>query len=359
MADAVKLYAPLVEAVAKGGTPVIAITGLVFGGFIYNPDNAAAQGLVEVEDLFVDIVNAAEPNENATCASIPPGGYYFVPSGYSGNVSINAASDGHRFAAIFPKSVTQFPPNPITSQFPYAGPTGLLKTIKSYLYEEYNDDDDLQAFVDAYNAYTQEYLNTFNDIELPIYTNPQISGALLDWVAQGLYGMTRPYLTSGRNRNIGPFNTYVLNGNAFNTQKKVGNQTTVLVNDDIFKRCMTWNFYKGDGKQFNVLWLKRRIMRFLFGANGAPFNADNSYQISVTFGANQEVTITLLAFKRRITGGALFNSFVGNSKAFNSFTTISVKYIPLPNGEIFKEAVDTGVLQLPFQFSYVVVVQNS
>jgi len=38
--------------------------------------------------------------------------------------------------------------------------------------------------------------------------------------------------------------------------------------DDIFKRILTWNLYKGDGNRFSMRWLKRRIARFLFGVNG-------------------------------------------------------------------------------------------
>ncbi|HET8686956.1 MAG TPA: hypothetical protein VFM18_09875, partial [Methanosarcina sp.] len=42
-------------------------------------------------------------------------------------------------------------------------------TIKSYLYQEYQDDLDLQAFVNAYNAYTQSYVDWYNQTALPIY----------------------------------------------------------------------------------------------------------------------------------------------------------------------------------------------
>ena len=38
----------------------------------------------------------------------------------------------------------------------------LASTIKSYLYQEYAQDNDLQAFVDAYNAIAQGYQDWFN-----------------------------------------------------------------------------------------------------------------------------------------------------------------------------------------------------
>ena len=79
--------------------------------------------------------------------------------------------------------------------------------LPSYLYLQYQDDDNLQAFVDVYNSQAQEYLDWFYSISLPVYTSDTISGSLLDWVAQGLYGMPRPVLATGVNQNLGPYNT--------------------------------------------------------------------------------------------------------------------------------------------------------
>ena len=88
----------------------------------------------------------------------------------------------------------------------------LTKTIPSYLYKEYDDDEALQAFVDAFNASAQDYVDWFNTIELPVYTSPTSSGDLLDWVAEGLYGIPRPSLfSSGGAQGIGPLDTGALN----------------------------------------------------------------------------------------------------------------------------------------------------
>ena len=41
-------------------------------------------------------------------------------------------------------------------------PAYLAKAIPSYLYVQYNDDDDLQAFVQAYNELAQEIITWLN-----------------------------------------------------------------------------------------------------------------------------------------------------------------------------------------------------
>ena len=97
-------------------------------------------------------------------------------------------------------------------------------------------------------------------------------------------------------------------------------------------------------------------MRFLVGANGTAPNIDQTYQVSVTFGVGNQVNITLVTGERRVTGGALFNAFAPNTVPFNALETTFEPLAPLPNAAILKEAIDSGVLELPFQFTYVVTV---
>lgn len=243
------------------------------------------------------------------------------------------------------------------SDFPPTEPTSLTQTIPSYLYEEYADDDDLQAFVRAYNEMAQEYVDWFNSIGLPIYTGDPIAGDLLDWVAEGLYGMIRPALGSGRNRDLGPLNTFAMNTIPFNQRRIIGPSDVTATSDDVFKRIITWAFFKGDGKNFSIRWLKRRVMRFLYGTNGTNFNVEATYQISITFGVGNQVNINLIVGVRTVTGGALFNTFVLNGMAFNTLLSTFTPLAPLPNTKVFKEAVDSGALELPFQFNYVVNVR--
>ena len=202
----------------------------------------------------------------------------------------------------------------------------VTKVIPSYLYTQYADDEDLQTFVAVQNSLTQQYIDWFNQTPLPVYTDAAISGLLLDWIAAGLYGLRRPTLSSGKYKTLGPLNTVTPNTFALNASKKISSGTYFATNDDIFKRCLTWAFYKADGKTFSIRWLKRRVMRFLAGTNGTSDTIAETDQISVTFTGPAEVTITILA-------GA----------------------IDVSTAEIFKEAVDSGALEMPFQFTFVVV----
>jgi hypothetical protein len=166
---------------------------------------------------------------------------------------------------------------------------GLPLVIPSYLYTWYQDDDDLQAFVATYNSMTQTYVNWFNQIGLPIYPGVLIVGSLLDWVAEGIYGYTR------------------LAG----------------MSDDILKRTLTWLFYKGDGKYFNVVWLKRRVMRFLEGINGTDQGTATTYQVSVSFGAGYKVTIN--AFKQDVVD-ATYDGQGYSNQVFPNGTSQSVPF---------------------------------
>jgi len=226
------------------------------------------------------------------------------------------------------------------------------KVIPSYLYTQYNDDDSLQAFVSSFNGMSQEYVDWFNSINLPVYTSGTIVGPLLDWVALGLYGIQRPSLPSGGSKAIGPLNTWGLNSVPLNYYKNIGPKTYYATTDDIFKRIITWNFYKGDGQVFTINWLKRRIMRFLSGVNGTDPSINQTYQISVTFGIGNQVNINILNGVRTILGGAILNRFALNTVPLGFIASKFTNYAPLTFAPILKSAIATGALQLPFQFTY-------
>lgn len=253
----------------------------------------------------------------------------------------------------------QFPPTPQTGTFPPSEPTTLTQVIPSYLYQEYADDDNLQAFINAYNGMSQVYATWFATVPLAAYTNPQIADGLLDWIAYGIYGFQRPTLSSGKFTSRGPYNTFALNTWPFDKLKIIGPANVAVTTDDIFKRILTWNFYKGDGNRFNVRWLKRRIMRFLLGTNGTAPNIDNTYPVSVTFGSGNLVSIRLSSGTRKITGGALFNRFRFNQPKipYNSLLTQFISGpSPLPNATVLMEAIQSGILQLPFQYNFEISV---
>jgi hypothetical protein len=264
--------------------------------------------------------------------------------------------------STYPLSTLPLPPTPAAPvMFSPVGatPSWLSKTIPSYLYFEYRDDEDCQAFVDAYNQETQGYVDWFTSIGLPIYTGGLISGALLDWVAEGLYGFTRPTLTSGNSQTVGPFDTWAYNTIAFNRRRVTSDGPIYVTSDDIFKRVITWNFYKGDGNVFTVRWLKRRIMRFLTGVNGTAPPVPVTYQVSVTFAVGNRVVIDIISGLRRTTGGALFDRFAYNTTPYNQLRSEFITFGAILNAAILAQAIAGGVLQLPFQFQFIVQIQGT
>ena len=204
----------------------------------------------------------------------------------------------------------------------------LALTLKSYPYIQYQDDPNVAAFFDAYNQQSQANLDRNNALNLPNYLAQ--SGDLLTWVGTSLYGQPRNALPSGRTTYEGLINTYQLNTLKLNARKEDTSGDAFTLTDPEYQAVIQWNNYKGDGFQFTIRWLKRRVMRFLAGiaeVSGIPTpNFDNTYQVSVGIvGAN--VTITL-------TNGP----------------------VPLTLGPILQAAVASGLVLLPFQYAFTVVL---
>lgn len=159
----------------------------------------------------------------------------------------------------------------------------LQQTIPSYLYKEYSDDANLQAFVDAYNSLTQGYLGWFNSTPLGLYTSPSVNGQLLDWIGQGVYGIPRPVLSTQTSTNRAGYNANPYNTVPYDFLTHSSSGTATLASDDIYKRMMTWNLYRGDGQMFTIGWLKNRVNRFINGAGGLDYTVlNNPPSISVS-----------------------------------------------------------------------------
>jgi hypothetical protein len=410
----------LISSVQVGGVSVLIASKnmTIGGGYIVNPLNPIDQNIHIAESLFVNVAGQATIGTGHSAnTELMPGETFIVPPGCV--VWVNAATSGHRFTAVFvaPYSV-QYPPSPVPGYpgsqtspigssggpFPPPGPTGLLDVIPSYLYQEYSDDDDLQAFVASQNEMQQNYVDTFNALNLPIYPGPIVSGKLLDWVGQGVYGMARPAIGSGVPIQVGPLNTWGCNmpgmsmavineyyGGALRdtipascnglAQLSVGD--VVITDDDTYRRILTWHFFKGDGKYFDTRWLKRRVWRFCFGENGwsteytinpltgvMAFISDTE-QISVTLGTTRNCTIRFVLGIRTITSGEMLNVFGCNGFGvsigghvpgenyekvipLDALLTIYKPLPPLPFMDVFKKSVDTGALELPYQYNYTV-----
>jgi len=192
----------------------------------------------------------------------------------------------------------------------------LQQIIPSYLYQEYASDDTLQAFVSAQNTLTQGYLDWFNSTPLGVYTSPSITGALLDWIGAGLYNITRPVLSTENVQIIAGFDSSPFNTVALNASTQIVSGTAVIASDDIYKRVMTWNLYRGDGNVFSLGWLKNRVSRFLNGPNGTDYDVV-SHPADVTVSAGV---------------------FTVNATSSQPFTDLQLAY-------------NNGALSFPFQYS--------
>jgi hypothetical protein len=215
--------------------------------------------------------------------------------------------------------------------------TMLTTTLKSYPYKQFADDDSIQAFANAYNLATQNIVTFLTTIDLAFY--PGLTGDLLDWVAEGLYGQRRTTLESPVPSSLGPLNTIPLNTLPLNSFVQ-GSATTFALTDDDFQRIITWNFFKGDGSRFTMRWLKRRIMRFLVGTNGidpSPFNP------GFVIGAENTTAISAA-----LTGEDLVVSI--NQPLLSSFVQVSASVV-----QILQLALEGGTLELPAEITSVTV----
>lgn len=192
----------------------------------------------------------------------------------------------------------------------------------SYLYAQYSGDADLQAFVDAYNSITQGYLNWFNTTPLGLYTGPNINGLLLDWIGQGVYGVPRPVIGTFTTGATNALNTMPVNARAVNENLTTSSGTATVVNDDIYKRALTWRMYRGDGVQMSIPWVRRRVARFAFGAGGAD----------IDIGLLPNVGIT------------------------QSGSAMTITVATSPATQAMQSLISQGHLPLPFQMTYTVTL---
>lgn len=363
-----RLIAGLANVVDPGGQAIfVANESIAYGGgLVTNPLDPADQGIANSEPIFISLIGAPGLKAGVGITLVAPGQTFVVPPG--SKVWVNAATSGHAFTAVFRTAATTWPAEPVPGNFPPPGVTGLTAVIYAYLYQQYSDDDDLQAFIESLNSMQQDYVDTFNSLNLPIYTGDLIAGPLLDWVGRGVYGYGRPITYAERTLLIGPMNSWTPNQKvAINTKHKQLPGDVVVTDDDFYKRALTWHYQKGDGKYFNIRWLKRRIMRFLIGANGFSPHIDNTDRISITFGPLNQCTIRIINYQRSVVGGALPNRFGPNGTnappahrwgiiPLNSIMMVFVQYPPLDYADRVTQAIRTGVLELPFQFKFTVVV---
>jgi hypothetical protein len=228
----------------------------------------------------------------------------------------------------------------------------ITSTIKSYVYTQYADDPDISAFFASYNALSQGNLDDINGYQLPIYLNQ--SGALLDWAASSIYGIFRPSLSSGSPRPIGPYDTFAFNTEDFDGFRLINSSTNFIADDLTYQRIIQWTTFKGDGYHFTIRWLKNRVERFLRGA----IFPDQTYEVSVAFTTDTDILISVSETNQVLTGGPFYNAqnFNGLGAAFNQVKTQGSTHAPTALASALKAAVNSGILTLPFQYTFTVQI---
>jgi hypothetical protein len=326
-----------------------AIRALALTGFVEIARDTEVISYGPPELLYVSLVPPAGSKANTVTEAILPGQLWRAPECYCGSVYVSAATAGHLFTSVLFQNPPSFPPAPVPGDFPPTGPTTRLTVLPSYLYKQYDDDDDLQGIVQAYNDYTQLFINWFNNINLPIYMG--LSGALLDWVAEGLYGIYRSTLFSNVPEALGPLCTVALLTEplvALDLQNDITNIT--VTSDDVFKRFITWRYYKGDGKNLTTEWLRRRIIRFLFGAGGGDYEGQ-CWTLSIEWTKTNQLTITIVsAWSVCQYSGALCSGPLVDAPLVAFAGVLAPQPVPGLAPQ-FKEGIDTGSLESPAQYS--------
>ncbi|WP_430229749.1 hypothetical protein [Paraburkholderia tropica] len=225
----------------------------------------------------------------------------------------------------------------------------LQQVIYAYLYQQYADDPNLQAFIDSFNSLSQGYLEWFNTTPLSVYTSPNIQGPLLDWTGEGIYGISRPVISSITSKAYGPYNTEPYDFGPYGIRKVTRSGSVIIANDDIYKRVLTWHLYLGDGRQMSVQWLRRRVARFIYGVNGTDIPASDFQNISITRAPNGVAG----AF-----GIGPYNTQAYDTRAATKRLTRHSLQISVPSGAIgqtFQQLLNQGELALPFQVKFSVV----
>lgn len=168
-------------------------------------------------------------------------------------------------------------------------------TAPAYPYQQFSDDADIVALFEAYNRMAQSTLEWMDDHILPLYMRPSITGGMLDYAAYCLYGQRRYRIGYVDLADAsGAIDTALLNALAIDDTDTFMTTGGTFVSDDIFKRALTWNYHKGDGCQFSIPWLKKRVMRFLTGEQGHAWRFNSTLPVSIAI-SDRTVTITVTA----------------------------------------------------------------
>lgn len=228
----------------------------------------------------------------------------------------------------------------------------ITSTIPAYAYWQYQDDENIVAWFQAYNGFSQSNLDAINGYQLPIYFAQ--SGALLSFAASSIYGIERPFLSSGGMRVVGPLNTVTIDTLEINALDLINDSSGFIADDLTYQRIVQWNTFKGDGFDFTIRWLKRRVERFL---RGATF-PDQTYEVSVTFTGPYAALISIVETNNRQIGGPLYAGagYAQGDIALAETLTTPTDRVPAELASALQAAINSGVLLLPFQYTFTVQI---
>jgi hypothetical protein len=182
-------------------------------------------------------------------------------------------------------------------------PTLPLQTqIPSYPYIQFQDDLNIDAFFDSYNSISSGYLAWSNSTPLSVWSSANISGPLLDWIGQGIYGISRPVFSSLVRRFRAGLNSRPLNTQALNSGKLFQSGSATPATDDYYRRVLTWWLYVGNGRNFNVEVLRLKVARFIYGVNGTDVTLAQAQTIHIE---PQGVLSPMSPVLSSVAGGAL------------------------------------------------------
>jgi hypothetical protein len=139
----------------------------------------------------------------------------------------------------------------------------------------------------VYNALVKPLYEAINNLPLAVWVDARIAGDLLDIIGEGIYGRSRPVVQTGTPYIKGVYNTDLLNEQGFSEFKDAATYKPVTITDVLYKRYLTWHLYRGDGNQFSLPWLKRRIARFV-----SPFNTFNPLDRLYV----EQISLTILGY---------------------------------------------------------------
>jgi hypothetical protein len=240
-----------------------------------------------------------------------------------------------------------------SSTLDYTNTGTLQKIIEAYPYGQFSDDPDIQAFFAGLNTTAQGYLSWFTQNPLSVYTLGNINGALLDWVGEGVYGIERPVISSVASKVTGAYDTKTYDASPYGVRKVTSYGSVAIVNDDIYKRVLTWHLYLGDGRQMSVQWLRRRIARFIYGTNGTDIPADDFQKIWI----QRSPAARSGSF---VTGP--YNTQAYDTSSSTKRLTRHSMQIGLHTGQIsqvFNQLLSQGDLAVPFQIKFNVIFSDN